>query len=83
MTRHDYMMTLYDFAFQVEEFFNDPADDLMKALVEKAISIRMDIDDELDETAAQEDDADGDDASALASAGMGTDEDYGGTDDRL
>jgi hypothetical protein len=43
----------------------------------------MDIDDELDETAAQEDDADGDDASALASAGMGTDEDYGGTDDRL
>lgn len=83
MTRHDYMMTLYDFALQVEEFFNDPADDLMKVLVEKAISIKMDIDDELDEQGAAEDDQDGDDASALASAGMGTDEDYGGTDDRL
>lgn len=30
-----------------------------------------------------QDDMDGDHASALASAGMGTDEDYGGTDERI
>jgi hypothetical protein len=81
MTRHDYMMRLYDFAFQVEEFFNDPADDLMKALIDKAVSFRMEIEEELDN--GPDEGTEPDDGDALASAGFGTDEDYGGTDDRL
>ncbi len=81
MTRHDYMMRLYDFAFQVEEFFNDPADDLMKALIDKAVLFRMEIEEELDN--GPDEGTEPDDGDALASAGFGTDEDYGGTDDRL
>lgn len=81
MTRHDYMMRLYDFAFQVEEFFNDPADDLMKALIDKAVSFRMEIEEELDN--GPDEGTEPSDGDALASAGFGTDEDYGGTDDRL
>ena len=81
MTRHDYMMRLYDFAFQVEEFFNDPADDLMKALIDKAVSFRMEIEEELYN--GPDEGTEPDDGDALASAGFGTDEDYGGTDDRL
>ena len=80
-TYHDYRMTLYDFALQVEEFFNDPSDDLIKFLVETARRLRMDIDEELDN--GPDEGTEPDDGDALASAGFGTDEDYGGTDDRL
>jgi len=79
MTSHDWMMRLHDLALEIDDFINDPSDDALKALWERAMSYKIDIDLELD---VGPDTDDSDDAGALASAGFGTDEDYGGTDDR-
>jgi hypothetical protein len=73
------MMRLHDLALEIDDFINDPSDDALKALWERAMGYKIDIDLELD---VGPDTDDSDDAGALASAGFGTDEDYGGTDDR-
>ena len=78
-TRHDWMMRLYDLAMEIDDFVTDPSDDALKALWERAMGYKIDIDLELDVGSDTDDSNDGE---ALASAGFGTDEDYGGTDDR-
>jgi len=78
-TRHDWMMRLYDLALEIDDFVTDPSDDALKSLWERAMGYKIDIDLELD---VGPDTDDSNDGEALASAGFGTDEDYGGTDDR-
>jgi hypothetical protein len=73
------MMRLYDLAMELDDFVTDPSDDALKALWERAMGYKIDIDLELDVGLDTDDSNDGE---ALASAGFGTDEDYGGTDDR-
>jgi len=79
ITRHDLMMRLHDLALEIDEFINNPSDDALKALWERAMGYKIDIDLEWD---VGPDTDDSNDGEALASAGFGTDEDYGGTDDR-
>mgnify|MGYP007038826459 FL=1 len=96
-TRHDWMMRLYDLALEIDDFVTDPSDDALKSLWERAMGYKIDIDleldvgpdeeeenidIELDDTQRELDTDDSNDGEALASAGFGTDEDYGGTDDR-
>jgi len=79
ITRHDLMMRLHDLALEIDELINNPSDDALKALWERAMGYKIDIDLEWD---VGPDTDDSNDGEALASAGFGTDEDYGGTDDR-
>jgi len=79
ITRHDLMMRLHDLALEIDEFINNPSDDALKALWERAMGYKIDIDLEWD---VGPDTDDSNDGEALASAGFGMDEDYGGTDDR-
>ena len=82
-TRHDWMMRLYDLAMELDDFVTDPSDDALRALWERAMGYKIDIDLELDIDPNEDIDTDdSNDGEALASAGFGTDEDYGGTDDR-
>ena len=82
-TRHDWMMRLYDLAMELDDFVTDPSDDALRALWERAMGYKIDIDLELDVDPNEDIDTDdSNDGEALASAGFGTDEDYGGTDDR-
>jgi hypothetical protein len=82
-TRYEYMMRLHGLALEIDDFVSDPSDDALKALWERAMAYKIDIDLELDEGPDEDIDIDeSNDAEALASAGFGTDEDYGGTDDR-
>lgn len=81
-TRHDWMMRLYDLALEIDDFVTDPSDDALKSLWERAMGYKIDIDLELDVDPDEDIDTDdSNDGEALASAGFGTDEDYGGTDD--
>jgi hypothetical protein len=50
---------------------------------EDFMSLSEELQDEADREEEYEDDMDGDHASALASAGLGTDEDYGACDERF
>jgi len=79
MTRHFWMMRLYDLVTEIDKFVKEPNDDGLQALWELAIGYKIDIDLELDQGPDTDDSNDG---KALASAGFGTDEDYGGTDER-
>ena len=82
-TRYDWMMRLYDLAMELDDFVTDPSDDALRALWERAMGYKIDIDLELDVDPNEDIDTDdSNDGEALASAGFGTDEDYGGTDDR-
>jgi hypothetical protein len=83
MTRNDYMMMLYDLCNEIYDFGQDPTDDAFKDLQDRAVNYKIAIDLELDEQEAEADCDDSNDGEALASAGMGTDEDYGGTDERI
>ena len=79
MTRHDWMMRLYDLSLEIQDFFNDPSDADLKLLWDRAVKYQQEIESELDEGL---DTDDSDDGEALASAGFGTDEDYGGSNER-
>ena len=73
---------LYDLCGEIDDFVNDPSDDALKSLWQRAIGYKIDIDLELDDTQRELDTDDGDDGQALASTGFGTDEDYGGSNER-
>jgi len=81
MTTHDWMMRLYDLCMEIDDFANDPSEEAFRDLCDRAMKYRTEIDLELD-LGPEPDTDDSDDGGALASAGFGTDEDYGGTDDR-
>jgi len=70
MTRHFWMMRLYDLVTEIDKFVKEPNDDGLQALWELAIGYKIDIDLELDQGPDTDD------------SNNGTDEDHGGTDER-